>query len=358
MSLRHTISAGIRWAAALTAVVLLAGAALAEDVPVPELKARVTDLAGTLTTGDSRMLTDRLARIEQDKGAQIAILIVPTTGAEAIEQFATRVFDRWRLGRKGIDDGILILLATDDRAMRIEVGRGLEGLIPDVVAGRLIREQATPAFQQGFMRDGLVKTVFGLDQFIASGTLPETTATPKRSVDWLLWASLALLNLPAIVIRTLAARRGMGFRKAMPLTMAVSGGILVAWIFGTAVLAQSDPALKEALLENDWWLLALIFPPIFVPLLYEFLFTPSRVLFAQPVVHASRTGVVATDGPAESLDGEGSRPAGTGWAVLDLVMNILSLFTGGSDRSGGGRGEDGFKGGGGSNAGGGASGRW
>ena len=117
-------------------------------VPVPPLKTRVTDLTATLSHGQQQQLEKTLNTFEQRKGSQIAVLLVPTTEPEAIEQYAIRVVDEWKLGRKGIDDGALFLIAKEDRAMRIEVGYGLEGVIPDAVAKRLISEIITPYFQQ------------------------------------------------------------------------------------------------------------------------------------------------------------------------------------------------------------------
>ena len=116
-----------RWLAAL--LVLFAAAAFAE-VAVPPLKARVTDLAGVLTSAQRTALEERLAAFEAKKGSQIGVLIVPTTQPETIEQYGIRVADQWKLGRKGVDDGALLLVALKDRAVRIEVGYGLEGVLP------------------------------------------------------------------------------------------------------------------------------------------------------------------------------------------------------------------------------------
>ncbi|WP_370693211.1 TPM domain-containing protein [Klebsiella pneumoniae] len=93
--------------------------------------------------------------MEARKGAQVAILMVPSTYPDSIEAYATRVFEAWKLGRKGIDDGVLVLVAKDDRRMRIEVGYGLEGTITDIDAGRIIREYMTPAFRQQDYAGGL-----------------------------------------------------------------------------------------------------------------------------------------------------------------------------------------------------------
>ncbi len=127
---------------------LLAALAVAQ-VAVPALGARVTDLTGTLPPDARDALEARLQALEQRKGAQVAVLILPSTQPETIEQFAIRVFDTWKLGRQGVDDGVLLLVAKDDRRVRIEVGRGLEGAIPDVAAHRIIDEYLTPRFRDG-----------------------------------------------------------------------------------------------------------------------------------------------------------------------------------------------------------------
>ena len=110
------------------------------EVAVPPLTQRVTDLTGTLDAQQTRTLESQLAAFEKTKGAQLGVLIVPTTQPETIEQYSIRVVDDWRLGRKGVDDGALLLIAKDDRALRIEVGYGLEGVLPDAVANRIIDE--------------------------------------------------------------------------------------------------------------------------------------------------------------------------------------------------------------------------
>ncbi len=101
------------------------------EVAVPALKSRVTDLTGTLAANEAAQLEQKLAAFEARKGSQIAVLIVPTTQPETIEQYSIRVAEAWKLGRKGIDDGALLLIAKQDRTVRIEVGYGLEGVLPD-----------------------------------------------------------------------------------------------------------------------------------------------------------------------------------------------------------------------------------
>ncbi len=122
---------------------------------MPVLSKRVTDLTGTLDASQQQALETRLAALEERKGAQVVVLIVPTTGPDTIEQFATRVFDQWKLGRKKVDDGILFVVAKNDHNLRFEVGYGLEGAVPDAMAGRIIREQVVPHFKQDDYAGGI-----------------------------------------------------------------------------------------------------------------------------------------------------------------------------------------------------------
>lgn len=139
---------------------------------IPELQQRVTDLTATLSQSQTNNLTAKLAQLEETKGSQLAVLIVSSTQPEAIEEYAFRVVEKWKLGRKDIDDGVLLLIAKQDRTMRIEVGYGLEGVIPDVTAGRVIREYITPSFRQGDFYAGIDSGVQRLIALINGELLP------------------------------------------------------------------------------------------------------------------------------------------------------------------------------------------
>jgi uncharacterized protein len=156
----------LRRAGRLAAAGALLFAALAghADVAVPALTARVTDLTGTLSGEAVTRIEAKLAAFEAKKGSQIAVLIVPTTQPEEIEQFGIRVADAWKLGRKGVDDGAIFIVAKDDKRMRIEVGYGLEGALPDITAKRIIAEIVTPHFRQGDFEGGVEA---GVDRMIA-----------------------------------------------------------------------------------------------------------------------------------------------------------------------------------------------
>ncbi|MGL4574035.1 MAG: TPM domain-containing protein [Burkholderiaceae bacterium] len=160
---------------------LFAGNLFAQQLqPVPPLTSRVTDLTLTLGTQGKAQLEAKLADIEARRGSQIAVLLVNTTSGEPIEDFANRVGTTWKIGRKGVGDGVLIVLAVQDRKVRIDVARTLEGAIPDVTAKRIISETMAPAFKQGDYAGGLIRAVERIDERLAkeaaSGALPAPSA--------------------------------------------------------------------------------------------------------------------------------------------------------------------------------------
>jgi uncharacterized protein len=149
---------------ALPIGLLLGAAVVRADVAVPALAARVIDLTGTLSGEAVTRLEAKLAAFETKKGSQIAVLMVPSTQPEEIEQYGIRVAEAWKLGRKGVDDGAILLVAKDDRRVRIEVGYGLEGALPDAIANRIVTETIAPHFKLGDY-DGGVEA--GVDQMIS-----------------------------------------------------------------------------------------------------------------------------------------------------------------------------------------------
>ena len=145
-----------RWLGLVAAGVLLAGFASASaEVAVPPLKARVTDLSGTLTSPQIQTLDARLRDFERAKGSQIAVLVLPSTQPETIEEYSIRVADAWKIGRARVDDGVILVVAKDDRKLRVEVGRGLEGAIPDAVAKRIVSDVIAPHFRSGDFYGGV-----------------------------------------------------------------------------------------------------------------------------------------------------------------------------------------------------------
>src|SRR5271169_3780022 len=140
-------------------------------VKVPAV-ARVTDLTGTLTSAQNSTLEQTLTEFEQRKGSQIAVLMLPSTKPEEIEQFGIRVADQWKLGRKGVDDGMILIVAKDDHRIRVEVGRGLEGPVPDILASRVIREIIGPHFLAGDYYGGIDQGVERLIGLVDGEPLP------------------------------------------------------------------------------------------------------------------------------------------------------------------------------------------
>lgn len=142
-------------------------------VAVPQLTGRVVDQTGTLSSGDVAQLTQTLADLERRKGSQIVVLIVPTTDGEAIEQFSLRVAEAWKIGRKKVDDGALLVIAKNDRKLRIEVGYGLEGVLTDVTTKRIIDEVITPKFKSGDFAGGISAGVGRMIGLVNGEKLPE-----------------------------------------------------------------------------------------------------------------------------------------------------------------------------------------
>jgi len=167
--------------ALLAAALLVAPYFVAAQIPVPPLQARVTDLTNTLTADQRAALEAKLATVEVSKGSQVAVLIVPTTQPEAIEQYAVRVEETWKLGRKGVDDGVLLVVAKEDRKLRIEVGYGLEGALNDATARRIIEEDITPRFKQGDFYGGIRAGVERIIKIIDGEPLPAPKHPSKSS---------------------------------------------------------------------------------------------------------------------------------------------------------------------------------
>jgi uncharacterized protein len=148
----------------------------AQTAAVPTLSARVTDTTATLDAAAIARIEAPLAALESRKGAQVAVLVIPSTAPETIEAYAVRAFEQWKLGRAGVDDGVLLVVAKDDRTVRIEVGYGLEGAIPDVAAYRVIQEYLVPRFREGDFSGGIEAATGALSLLIDGEALPEPMA--------------------------------------------------------------------------------------------------------------------------------------------------------------------------------------
>jgi uncharacterized protein len=284
-----------------TGLALLLAASLSQaQVAVPALTARVTDLTGTLSGEAVTRIEAKLANLEAKKGSQIAVLMLPTTQPEDIEQFGIRVEDAWKLGRKGVDDGAYLIVAKNDRRVRIEVGYGLEGALPDAIANRIITETITPHFKLGDY-DGGVEA--GVDQMISVVNGEPLPAPDKK---WEHHSNLGNL-LPLLLV-----------------VVFVASGVLRA-IFGRLLGSVATGGLTGGIA----WLLSHFLPIGLGAGIVAFLFA--------------------------MLAGSGSRAwsAGSGWG--GGFGGGLGGGLGGGFRGGGG---GGFSGGGGGGGGGGASGGW
>ena len=216
----------------LLALLVFTNASYAE-VKIPALSARVTDLTQTLSAPQQQALEQKLAALEAQKGSQIAVLIVPTTAPEEVEQFAIRVAEAWKLGRKGVDDGVLLLVAKEDRTMRIEVGYGLEGAIPDIAAKRIIEEMITPRFRAGDFYGGIEQGVDRLIGLINGEPLPPPKATSggsRNSFGDIFPMALFLIFAVGGVLRSMFGRLlGAGVASAVA---GVGGWMLFGGLLG------------------------------------------------------------------------------------------------------------------------------
>jgi uncharacterized protein len=218
----------LRWlgAIALAAGVVQAMPAARAEIAVPPV-ARVTDLTGTLSAEQRAQLDARLAAFEAHKGSQIAILIVPTTQPDDIAGFGIRVADAWKLGRKGVDDGAILIVAKDDHRMRIEVGRGLEGVVTDLAANRIIEEYLRPSFRAGDFYGGIDRAIDRLLALIDGEPLPAPQQRQWQSTPRGFQALLPILIVIGLIGGPIL-RRVLG----RPFGAAATGGIagLLAWM--------------------------------------------------------------------------------------------------------------------------------
>jgi uncharacterized protein len=222
----------VKAALARLAFVLIAGFAspAPAQVPVPKFEARVTDLTGTLTAQQQASLEEKLAAFQARKGAQIAVLMLPTTEPEDIAQFGIRVAEAWKVGRAEPDDGLILLVAKDDRALRLEVGHGLEGALTDALSSRIINDTIAPLFKQGDFYGGINA---GLDQVmrvIEGEPLPPPDQKWHRTGSGIPWP---LLVFGAVAIGG-TLNRMLGRGAGAGITGFIGGGII--WLITSRLL--------------------------------------------------------------------------------------------------------------------------
>ena len=279
----------------LHALLAVAAEPDASPIALPALKARVTDLTATLSAAQAAELEAKLADFEARKGSQLAVLILPSTAPETIEAFAIRLMDAWKIGRKGVDDGVILIVAKDERRLRIEVGYGLEGVLNDATAKRIIDETITPALKSGDLPGGISAGAAAILAVVDQENLPEAETAPGAATP-----SGGMLDFDSIGENTFLL--GLAF-------LAIGGAILrhfLGNLLGSGLVSGLSAGL-------GW------------------LFTGSLV------------GVLI------------GAAAGFFIALFGLDLLLSGIFSGGSGGSGGG---GGFSGGGGGGGGGGASGSW
>ena len=241
---------GLGWwltCALLLAVALFAGGVVAQNlVPIPALTSRVIDTTRTLSAADVQTLDAKLAAFERQKGSQIVVLMVATTQPEDIVSFANRVGNVWKIGRKEVGDGVLLIVAKDDRKVRIEVAKTLEGAIPDLAARQVIESAITPNFKQGNYAAGLSAAADQLIARIEGEALPEPKrdSTGTGNAFGFDWADLAIFMFFAVPIAGGIARSIFGRKLG---SLVVGGGIGALALVVTASLLMAGLAAVAAL---------------------------------------------------------------------------------------------------------------
>ncbi len=303
------------------------------SVPVPPLISPVVDMTGTLSAAEIAQLERQALALQKSNGSQLQILIIPSTRPETIEAYAQRAFDTWKLGRQGVDDGVLLLVAKDDRTVRIQTGYGLEGAIPDITAGRVIQEYLVPKFRRGDMAGGLNDATLVIASLMNGEALPAPMAAhvaPLSGTRTVFALFLALCA--ALVARWLTRDRvsvwRMGLCAVLPAAaaLALSVGwpvvllsIAIGLFVGAIAIPEAAVAAAGRQGQRTAWRIE------------DFLYDPDA-----PDSVRRRAERDARDNSRSSDDG--------GWS---------SGSSGSSSSSG-----SGWSGGGGSSGGGGASGSW
>ncbi len=211
------------------------GQVVAEELlPLPKLTGHVVDLTATLTSEQQNRLETQLALLEQQKGSQLAVLILPSTAPEDIAQFGIRLAEAWKLGRKNIDDGAIFIIAKNDKKVRIEVGYGLEGVLPDAIAKRVLAENVTPLFKQGEFAGGIAAGVEQLVRLISGESLPppskNSSTTEPSGEGWfmlLLFGGVALGSILTMLLGRITGGLLAGLGSGLVATLLVGGGMAV-----------------------------------------------------------------------------------------------------------------------------------
>ncbi len=235
--------------ACLFALLLVVASPLrAQDVqPVPPLSGRVIDQTGTLTPAQVQALSSKLEGIEQQRGSQIVVLLVASTQPEDIAAFAQRVGEQWKIGRRDVGDGLLIVVAKNDRKVRIEVAKALEGAVPDLAAKQIINDRITPAFRAGDFAGGLNAAVDRLAERIGSEGLPEPGAKPSApSGGGFDISDIAIFFFVGVPIAGAFLTSILGRKLGSVATAGVAGGL--GWWITTSLLIAGGAGLVALIL--------------------------------------------------------------------------------------------------------------
>ncbi len=216
--------------------------------PVPALSARVIDQTATLSAEEIQSLSARLEAIERERGSQIVVLMLATTLPEDIAAYAQRVGDQWKIGRKDVGDGLLIVVAKDDRKVRIEVAKALEGAVPDLAASRIINDRITPAFRAGDFAGGLGAAIDRLGERIGTEGLPEPSAQASRGGDsqGFHLEDLAIFFFVGVPVFGAVFTAMLGRKLGSVVTAVAAGGM--GWLVTASALAAAGAGLVALVL--------------------------------------------------------------------------------------------------------------
>ncbi|SDP70336.1 uncharacterized protein SAMN05216303_106186 [Rhodoferax sp. OV413] len=203
-------------------------------LPVPALTGHVIDTTATLSAAQQQALEAKLTAFEASAGAQVVVLLVPTTQPEDIASYANRIGNAWKIGRKDVGDGLILLVAKNDRKLRIEVAKTLEGAVPDLAAKNIIDEVITPRFKQGDFAGGLDAGVEQIMARIKGEALPAPSAQPTGGFEGFDWTELLVFAVFALPIGAAMARSVFGPKFGSLVASAAVGGL--AWFVTTSLL--------------------------------------------------------------------------------------------------------------------------
>lgn len=244
---RHLVMS-VFTAASLLSPVYAAPASNADLLPVPALKARVTDQTGTLAPDQAQALEAKLAELERTLGSQVVLLMVPSTQPEDIAAYAYRVADTWKVGRREVGDGVLVVVAKDDRRMRIEVARKLEGAIPDLMARRIIDGAMAPAFRQGDYAGGLSLAIDQIALRIKGEDLPAPSqaASADTGREGTQWEDLGIFLFVGVPILGAVLTAVLGRKLGSAATGAAAGAL--GWWWTSSLLISGVAGVAALLL--------------------------------------------------------------------------------------------------------------